>query len=485
MRFLGSDFQINEDFGSGNGVLGNQQLPQITALSDGRFAVVYESSEVFGDPSQTQSITAIFNAGGSLSSTGLNSSLDGSQPTLAAVPGGGFGVVFTSAFHADGTADAHPNNITYERVEGGVKFVVPSLTIGDFDAGTGFDNLLNPAIATLSDGRQVVAFERTFSSTDHDIFLNVVSADGTTTLRTGLSAANVLNVANDSNDDADPAVASAGSTALVVYQEQTEPTVVISPNIVARLFDAASNTLGTQFTIANHTADLHDPKVAALDDHRYVIVYDDSGDVFGKVFDTTGSGSLSAEFEIDQSGGFDFIPAVAITADGGFIVTWVTFGPGNDQDILARRYNSDGLAMGQQFTVNRLTNGDQGDATVAVSGVNAFFGWDDFASRPGDTHPGSVRGQVMTLTTPPDFNDNGISDIFWRNTSGALFSWDMNKSGVINSGSNVTFNGALVQPDASFSIAAISDFGGDGKADILWRNTSGFTALWTMNGSVI
>src|SRR5258708_40271884 len=119
---------------------------------------------------------------------------------------------------------------------------------------------------------------------------------------------------------------------------------------------------------------------------------------------------------------------------------------------MARRYNSDGQAMGQQFTVNRLTNGDQAEATVTVSGVNAFFGWDDHAARPDDPNPLSVRGQVMTLTTPPDFNDNGISDILWRNDGGALFSWDMNKTGVINSGPNVTFGGATIAPGASFGI---------------------------------
>jgi len=31
----------------------------------------------------------------------------------------------------------------------------------------------------------------------------------------------------------------------------------------------------------------------------------------------------------------------------------------------------------------------------------------------------------------------------------------------------------------------VGDFNGDGKADILWRHTSGVLALWFMNGTTI
>ena len=40
-------------------------------------------------------------------------------------------------------------------------------------------------------------------------------------------------------------------------------------------------------------------------------------------------------------------------------------------------------------------------------------------------------------------------------------------------------------PDASWSVAGIGDFNGDGNSDILWRNTNGTLADWSMNGSQI
>src|SRR5207237_4228440 len=38
---------------------------------------------------------------------------------------------------------------------------------------------------------------------------------------------------------------------------------------------------------------------------------------------------------------------------------------------------------------------------------------------------------------------------------------------------------------STWSIAAVGDFNGDGRADILWRNINGQTAAWLMNGSTI
>jgi FG-GAP repeat len=36
--------------------------------------------------------------------------------------------------------------------------------------------------------------------------------------------------------------------------------------------------------------------------------------------------------------------------------------------------------------------------------------------------------------------------------------------------------------DAKWSIAAVRDFDGDGKADVLWRHMSGASAMLLMNG---
>jgi hypothetical protein len=83
-----------------------------------------------------------------------------------------------------------------------------------------------------------------------------------------------------------------------------------------------------------------------------------------------------------------------------------------------------------------------------------------------------------------DFNGDGSADILWRNTSGEVAVWFMSGPAIIGS-SDVTSNGVAVKPDASWSVGGVGDFNGNGKADILWRNTSGEVAVWLMDGSTI
>jgi hypothetical protein len=48
------------------------------------------------------------------------------------------------------------------------------------------------------------------------------------------------------------------------------------------------------------------------------------------------------------------------------------------------------------------------------------------------------------------------------------------------------FTAKAAQPiggvDPSWTIVGVGDYDGDGKADILWRHTSGAVAIWEMTG---
>jgi len=74
-----------------------------------------------------------------------------------------------------------------------------------------------------------------------------------------------------------------------------------------------------------------------------------------------------------------------------------------------------------------------------------------------------------------DFNGDGNSDILWRDTSGNTAIWFMN-------GASVASTGGLGNISTAWSVAQTGDYNGDGKSDILWRDTSGNTAIWFMNG---
>jgi FG-GAP-like repeat len=83
---------------------------------------------------------------------------------------------------------------------------------------------------------------------------------------------------------------------------------------------------------------------------------------------------------------------------------------------------------------------------------------------------------VTTATLRNDFNGDGKSDILWRNTDGRVALWQMN-------GSTLTTGSVFANVPTTWTIANTGDFNGDGKSDILWRNTDGQVALWQMNGA--
>jgi alpha-tubulin suppressor-like RCC1 family protein len=83
----------------------------------------------------------------------------------------------------------------------------------------------------------------------------------------------------------------------------------------------------------------------------------------------------------------------------------------------------------------------------------------------------------FTAAAVADLNGDGKSDILWRNSSnGSVAGWLM-------SGARSTDARIIFDSDASWIPAGKADFNGDGKADILWRNSSsGSLALWLMSG---
>ena len=78
-----------------------------------------------------------------------------------------------------------------------------------------------------------------------------------------------------------------------------------------------------------------------------------------------------------------------------------------------------------------------------------------------------------------DFNRDGFSDILWRNVSGSTMIWLMD-------GTIAVGGGLPGSATTDWTIVGQRDFNGDGYADILWRNgTSGQTMIWLMNGASV
>jgi hypothetical protein len=133
--------------------------------------------------------------------------------------------------------------------------------------------------------------------------------------------------------------------------------------------------------------------------------------------------------------------------------------------------------------------------TIGNYTIQAVYnGSTDFAASSDNTHTLTVAQTIGTCTTPNpnpnpnpesfaavgDFNGDCKSDILWRNTgTEQVYEWLMNGTTFNSSGSPGSLTSDWVIQDAG-------DFNADGKADILWRNsTTGEVVIWLMNGTTM
>ncbi len=104
---------------------------------------------------------------------------------------------------------------------------------------------------------------------------------------------------------------------------------------------------------------------------------------------------------------------------------------------------------------------------------------------------GTIIGQNMAYTEPntawkviadADFNGDGVTDLLWRNTiTGQVFLQPFAASGLPAGGAVI-----YTEPNAAWKIVQTPDLDGDGKADLLWWNsTTGQVYAMLMNGTTI
>ena len=80
-----------------------------------------------------------------------------------------------------------------------------------------------------------------------------------------------------------------------------------------------------------------------------------------------------------------------------------------------------------------------------------------------------------------DFNGDGKAEILFHNTGSGVVEMDT----VLTAPARFASLGTAGTLDNSWSAAALGDFSGDGKADILWKNTANFYVAWLMDGTTV
>jgi hypothetical protein len=166
-------------------------------------------------------------------------------------------------------------------------------------------------------------------------------------------------------------------------------------DVFGRRYDAAGNTLGTEFRVNSFTPGFqYGPSVASDASGDFVVAWGSSPGgygapsyVFGQRYDSNG-GKLGSEFTVSSNGS---PPSVASDAPGNFVVVWHVWGGYGGNEVYGRRFDSAGAPLGPQFHVNTYDYGYQQRPSVASDASGNFVvAW---ASRDQDGDVDGIFGQ--------------------------------------------------------------------------------------------
>lgn len=110
------------------------------------------------------------------------------------------------------------------------------------------------------------------------------------------------------------------------------------------------------------------------------------------------------EFQVNAySTNYQWLPAVAVDGEGDFVVVWQSMGASSGDtagySLHAQRYSAAGTALGDAFQVNSYTTSDQTASAVAVDADGDFVVvWKSTGSSFGDNSLGSIQGQRFRVT---------------------------------------------------------------------------------------
>jgi hypothetical protein len=130
--------------------------------------------------------------------------------------------------------------------------------------------------------------------------------------------------------------------------------------------------------------------------------------------------------------------------------------------------------------------GDYSATVVDPLNDRDFWTIQEYAATPsppgtgdGDGNWGTWWGFVKSPRAAlDDFNDDGTSDLLWRNSNGTAAMWLMNGTAMQSAAVFGPFSGWTV-------LTGEADFNGDGHSDLLWTNTNGAVSIWLMNGTTV
>jgi len=371
------------------------------------------------------------------------------KPVVATDPSGNYVVVWQTGVSGQ-SSDVYAQRFSAAGVAQGTEFKVNSDTGSDYA----------PSVSSDANGNFVIAWERS-DSTGTNVFARQFSSTGApTTPDFQINQNDTDPYGFPITRHYDPSVAVARNGQFVVswieyyVQEDTE---IETDLINAQYYTAAAVPWSETLTIE---------KVENVYDHGDIgrIMNQQSaadavgdfattwwgsgfpkGDIYARAFNAPATLADNPTPKSDYfmvntyTHGYQKNPAISMSSSGEFVVTWDGEGPGSNQGIFARLFNSNTTPVGDQFTVDGPSAGS-GDvySSVSMNASGAFVvSWGGFVTDPstslvytevfdsqGNPQSGSIQVSPTGLGgeySSVALNDSGSFEVVWGtpNTSGA------------------------------------------------------------------
>ena len=392
---LGSEFQVNSYTD------GYQLDNSLTALHGGGFVVTWQSNSQDGSGGGIYGQQ--YNADGSKlgSEFQVNSytTYNQNKSSLAALNDGGFVVTWQSSSQDGSGSGIYGQQYNADGSKLGDEFQINSYTTS---------NQNESSVTALSDGGFVVTWE-SFGQDGSGIGIygQQYNANGST-----VGSEFQVNSYTDSNQNKSLLTALNDGGFVVTWESFGQDGS--GGGIYGQQYNANGSEVGSEFQVNNYTNSRQAGySVTALNDGGFVVTWHSwgqdgsGGGIYGQQYNANGS-EVGSEFQVNSyTNGNQNNPSVTALNDGGFVVTWESFGQdGSDSGIYGQQYNANGSEVGSEFQVNSYTNGNQNNALVTALDDGSFLAaWESFSQDgSGSGIYGRVFVQLPTLSFKPASN---------------------------------------------------------------------------------
>lgn len=208
-------------------------------------------------------------------------------------------------------------------------------------------------------------------------------------------------------------------------------------NVYSQRYDALGHKVGGE-TLVNTSTSFNQfmPETASLANGGYVVTWigwdgSDFG-IFAQQFNGGGA-RVNGEIRVNTAfSDYQTAPDITSLADGGFVITWSSRGQdGSDFGIYAQRYNATGGKVGGETLINTTTTNSQVDSAVAgLSDGGYVITWESFGqdgsldgiyAQRFNSSGSKVGGETLVNTTIEGYQSH--STITGLANGGYVISW--------------------------------------------------------------